>query len=294
MIAFGTAMADMEAYRRYAEPGIARAAEPDSVVLPFGNPNGVARGHNLVLDAAARLDGLEALVLVDESLELTDPATCATIRAVLADPEVGVAGCLGARGAPTIAWWEGEVSSAPVVHRHHDHGGGELDAFGWTQPRPAPMEVDALDGMLLVLSPWAVRELRFDETLPLAFGHDRDFCFQVQATGRKLVTAPIPAVRHRPLKPVEDLELWVEAHVAVAAKWTTDDVDWKARARRAEARREASRTVAYSNLSVREIRVAALEAELEAITETPSWRLTAPLRTLNARRRARRRGTSRP
>ncbi len=285
MIAFGTAMADAEAYRRYAGPGIARVKEPDSAVLSFGNPGPPARGANLVLDTAAELDDLEALVLVNEFIELTDPGTCAAIRAVLADPDVALAGCVGARNAPTIAWWEGEVSSAPIVHRHNEHGGGETEGFAWTRPKPAPMEVDALDGALLVLSPWAVRELRFDEGLPLPHGHDRDVCFQVQAAGRKLTTAPIPIVRHRPLKLVEDLELWVESHIAVAEKWATDDGDWKARARRAEAHREAARTVAYSNASLLETQVAALEAELAAITETPSWKLTQPLRSVNARRR---------
>ena len=288
MIAFGTALADVEAYTRFAGPGVERAKEPDSVVLPFGNPGGTARGGNLVLGAAAELDGLEALVLVDEFTELTDPRTCAAVRAAVADPDVAVAGCMGARDAPTIAWWEGEVSAADVVHRFYDQGGGERPAFDWRQPRPAPMEVDTVDGSLLVFSPWAVRHLRFDEELALPHGTDRDLCFQARAAGRKVVTAPIPVVRHRPLKLIEDLELWVEAHVAVAKKWAEDDQDWKLRARRAEARREAARTVAYSNSSLRETRIAALQAELRAIEDTPSWRLTAPLREVNARIRARR------
>ena len=288
MIAFAAALTDPEAYRRYAAPGIARAAEPDSVVLPFANPAGPARGANLLLEQAGRLEDLEALVIVHETVELTDPGTCATIRATLADPEVAVAGCVGAAGAPTIAWWEGEVSSAPIVHRHHEHGGGDVAAFAWTQPRPAPMEVEALDGFLLVLSPWAVRELRFDETLHGPYGQDRDFCRQVQEAGRKLTTAAIPVVRHRPLKLVEDLELWVECHMAYAEKWAPPEgVDWKGRARRAEAMREAARTMAYTNASLLDARVAELETALAKVTDSPSWRLTLPLRRLNQRRRAR-------
>lgn len=287
MIAFATAMTDAEAYRRYAGPGIARAAEPDSVVLPFANPAGPARGANLILETAARLDDLEALVLVDEAVELTDPRTCATVRAALADPRIAVAGCVGAARAPSIAWWEGEVSSAPIVHRHHEHGGGDMAAFSWTSPRPAPMEVDTLDGFLLALSPWAVRELRFDEELQLPYGHDRDFCAQVRAAGRGLTTAAIPVIRHRPLRLVEHLDLWVESHIAVAEKWAGDaPVDWRARARRAEAEREAARTVAYSNASLLDARVDELEAALAAVTGSPSWKLTEPLRALNQRRRA--------
>ncbi len=294
MIAFACSMMDAEAYRRYAGPGIARAAEPGSVILPLANPAGPARGANLALETAARLPDLEALVLVHERMELTDPDTCATVRAALSDPEVGLAGCVGATGAPGLAWWEGQVVSAPIVHRYHEHGGGDLAAFAWTHPAPAPGEVDTLDGSLLVLSPWAVREMRFDEGLHLPHGHDHDLCRQVRAAGRRLLVADLPAVRHHPLKLIDDLDIWVESHVAVARKWAVaqDDEDWRARARRAEAEREAARTVAYSNASLLEARVAELEGRLAAVTASPSWQLTEPLRRLNAARRAR--GGSRP
>lgn len=291
MIAFACAMVDAEAYRRYAAPGLARVVEPDSVVLPFANPAGVARGGNLALEAAARLEDLEALVLIHERVELTDPATCAAVRAALADREVALAGCLGASDAPTIAWWEGDVSAAPVVHRYHEHGGGDVRAFGWTQPAPAPAQVDTLDGFLLVFSPWAVRELRFDEALHLPYGHDRDLCRQARAAQRKIVTADIPVVRHQALELVEDLDVWVEAHIAVARKWTRppadDGVDWRARARRAEAAREAARTVAYSTASLLDARVEQLQARLAEVIDSPSWKLTEPLRRLNSARRAR-------
>ena len=57
----------------------------------------------------------------------------------------------------------GTVVSAPVIHHYEEHGGGELPAFSWTQREPPPAEVEAVDGQLLVLSPWVVRNLRFDE-----------------------------------------------------------------------------------------------------------------------------------
>ena len=293
MIAFGTAMTDPEAYRRYAQPGVRRAAEPDSAVHALTAIGSVGRALNLVLDEAAADEGLEALVLVDQAVEITDPAFCAKVREALAGDDVAVVGCVGSRGASSIAWWEGEVSSAPIVHRYTEYGGGDLAAFDWTRPAPAPMDVDTLDGFLLVLSPWAVANARFDEGLFLGFGFDRDFCRSVQAAGKRIRTADLEVTRHQPLKLVDDLDMWVEAHVRVAEKWerSTPELgedEWRARARRAEAEREAARTIAYSSASKLDAHVLHLENELADITDTLSWRLTAPLRVLRQRRSERR------
>ena len=59
--------------------------------------------------------------------------------------------------------------------------------------------------------------------------------------------------------------------------------DWKARARRAEAERDAARTLGYSSTSTVDARLAPLERELDALTTSPSWRITRPLRALNRR-----------
>ena len=292
MIAFGSVLADSEAYRRFAAPGIRRAAEPDSAVHVFGAVGSVCRGNNLLLDAAAAHDDLEALVIVDARTEIADPDLCAKVREALRDPDVALAGPVGARDVETIAWWQGEVSSAPVVHRYYEHGGGEMDGYGWA-PVGAPLgEVDALYGFLLVLSPWAVRTLRFDEALSTGHGYDVDVCLQARAAGRKVVTADLRAVHHRPLELIEDLEVWIEGHIDVAGKWDgrwpgrpAEESDWERRARRAEAEREAARTVAYSSALRLDAEVLALEREMAEMTDSRSWRLTAPLRWLNRVRR---------
>jgi hypothetical protein len=292
MIAFGSVLADSEAYRRFAEPGIRRAAEPDSAIHVFGAVGSVCRGNNLLLDVAATHEDLEALVIVDARTEIADPMFCARLRETLRDPEVALAGPVGARGVSTIAWWQGEVSSAPVVHRYYEHAGGERDGYAWAQPVAPLGEVDALYGFLLVLSPWAVRTLRFDESLSTGHGHDVDFCLQARAAGRKVVTADLRAVHHRPLELIEDIELWIEGHIDVAEKWdarwpgrAAEETDWRRRARRAEAEREAARTVAYSSALRLDAEVLMLERELAEMTDSPSWRLTAPLRWLNRARR---------
>jgi hypothetical protein len=293
MIAFGTAVGEPEPYRRYCDPGVRMAAEPDSEMFTFAAVASVARSYNLLLDAAAAHEDLEALVLLHPHAEIVDPDFCQKVRGAVSDPEVGVVGCVGATGVRSIAWWEGAVRSAPVILRYDDYGGGDLPAYSWARPETTPGEVEAVDGFLLVLSPWAVRNVRFDEELVLGHGYDVDFCLQVRAAGRKVVVADLRTIHHRSLELIKDLEVWIEAHIQMAEKWEgrmpgaeTDGVDWKQRARRAEAEREAARAMAYSNLLGSDARVLELERAWEEMSASLSWRITEPLRQANLRRKA--------
>lgn len=288
MIAFGCSISEPEPYVRYAQPGIRLAAEEDSAIFPFAAVGTVGRSLNLLLDAAAAHEDLEALVIVHPHAEIADPDLTSKLRAAFEDPDVAVVGCAGATGVQTIAWWEGRISCGQVTHRYLQHHGGELPAFSWKVRDPAPAEVDAVDGFFLALSPWAVRNLRFDEGLMFGHGFDVDFCLQARAAGRKVMTADVKVIEHRALELVSDFELWEEAHIQVARKWEGripdgpgPTVDWKARARRAEAEREAARAIAYSRRLGLDARIEELERQLEEATETLSWRITAPLRRAN-------------
>jgi hypothetical protein len=295
LIAFGASISGDEAYRRYAEPGIRLAAEPDSEIFAFSSVEPVGRTYNLILEAASKRGDLEALVLVHPHTEIADPQLCAKVRQALADADVAVVGAAGATGVRGIGWWDGTVFSGPVVQRYDECGGGELPAFAWAERHAPPAEVETVDGQLLALSPWAVRNVRFDEALLLGHGFDLDYCLQVRRAGRKVVVADVRAVHHRSLELVRDLDVWVQAHLDVAEKWDEtltgsvpgDDAAWKRRARRAEAEREAARAVAFSKSMERDARRLVLERALAEQTESLSWRLTAPLRALNAMRRRR-------
>ncbi len=295
MIAFGCPISEPEPYLRYADPGIRCAAEPDSEVFAFAAVGTIGRSYNLLLDKAALIEDLEALVLVHPYAEIVDPDLCAKVRAALGDPNVGVLGSIGATDVRTIAWWEGSVRSAPIIHRYQEHNGGDLRAFSWTDAQPPPGQVDMVDGWLLVLSPWTVRNVRFDESLTLSHGFDLDFCLQVRAAGRKVMVEDIRVIHHHDLELVSDLALWVEAHVRMAEKWdgqmpgvtASANGDWRARARRAEAEREAARAMANSNRYGFDARVLPLANELDQISHSISWRITEPLRRLNLRRRTR-------
>ena len=210
----------------------------------------------------------------------------------------------------SIAWWEGSVSLASFIHRYDEHGGGDLPAFSWAWHEAPPYartgDVDTVDGFLLVLSPWVVQNVRFDESLGQLHGYDFDFCLQVRAQGRKVVTADFRAIHNHALEPFDNPESWIQAHVQVAEKWDGrmpgvggGTGSWEERARRAEAECEVAKLVDHANQLKVQAQVRELEQILSITTDSLSWRLTAPLRwgasllsSLRARRNQRQMTTS--
>jgi hypothetical protein len=287
MIAFGCAITDAEIYERYAAPGIASVAEPDSEIVAYGSAGSIFRNYNLLIDQVSDREDLEALVLLHQDAEIVDPEFCAKIRAALSDPEVAIVGCAGAIGVRSIAWWEGAVTWASFAHRHEEEGGGDIPALTWEKvPSYARLgEVDTVDGFVIALSPWALRELRFDETLGEIHGYDFDICLQARAAGKKVVTADFRVIHHHSLDMIQGVDGWVEAHMRIAEKWDgrfpevgSPAGDWKQRARRAEAELAATRMVGFAAEHVWSARVDALRSELRDTKRSSSWRLTRPLR----------------
>lgn len=185
MIAFAACIGSEAKFRRCAVPGIRLAAEPDSPVVEATTEDSIFEAYNEVLDALAGCDDLEGLVLLHEDTEIVDPGFCEKLRLRLADPGVAVVGVVGARGVTSLSWWEGETFGRVVETR------GLLDFGGGTHA------VDAVDGLVLALSPWAVRNLRFDAERFRGFhGYDVDFCFQARAAGRKVLVDELAVVHH--------------------------------------------------------------------------------------------------
>jgi Glycosyltransferase like family len=301
MIAFGCAITQPPIYQRFAEPGIRLAAEPDSEILAYAAAGSIFRSYNLLLDRAAKMEGLEALVLLHQDAEIVDPDFCEKAREALRDPEVALVGCAGAIGVRSLAWWEGSVTWASFTHRYEELGGGEIPSLSWKRDElpvyATTGEVDAIDGFVMVLSPWALRELRFDESLGQKLhGYDFDFCLQVREAGRKVVTADFRVIHHHSLKLIGHVPSWVAAHIKIAEKWDgrLSDVgagDWRQRALRAEAEAAAARTqtaaaklLRDASITAQKRRIAevrtALNMEIAEVKESKSWRVTAPARSL--------------
>jgi hypothetical protein len=298
MIVFASSITEPETYDRCARRGIELAREADSEVMPVAAAGSICRSYNLIMDSVAEREDLEALVLLHQDAEIADAGFCPNLRAALADPDVGVVGCVGAVGVRSIAWWEGSVTWASFTHRYSELGGGELPAFafnGGEMPAYARTgEVDTVDGFVLVLSPWVVRNVRFDESLGPLHGYDFDFCLQVREAGRKVVTADFKVIHHHSLDLVGNPETWIQAHMVVAEKWDgrmphvgEAAGSWHERARRAEAEAAVTRASVVSAQLQGEARLKQLEREYREVTESTSWRVTRPLRLLMAARRRR-------
>jgi hypothetical protein len=262
------------------------------------------------METVADHEDLEALVLVHQDAEIVDADFCDKLRAVLADPDVGVVGCVGAIDVRNIAWWEASVTWASFTHRYSEYGGGEIPSLTWDENQLPGFartgEVDSLDGFLLALSPWAVRNVRFDEELGTQIhGYDLDFCLQVRAAGRKVMTADFKMIHHHSLSLVQDPAAWQQAHMKIAEKWEgrmpgiglpswgVAHDDWKQRARWAEAEAGATRLQKVSAELHGEARERELQLRLDEVLESNSWKATRPLRVLGKWARARRDGIRR-
>jgi hypothetical protein len=294
MIVFGCAVTSSDDFARYSEPGIAIAREPDSIVIPHPANGSIYRNYNAIIDQAAQVDGLEALVLLHQDAEIADPRFSLKLRNALRDPQVGIVGCVGSLGVRSIAWWEGSVTWASFIHRYTELGGGDFPSVTWDETKTAPYarlgEVDSVDGFILGLSPWVVRNIRFDESLGQALhGYDFDLCLQVREAGRKVVTADFKVIHNHSLNLASDLGHWADAHVAICEKWDGRmpgigfaGGDWRVRARRAEAEAAVTRAVALSTRLKQTARATQHARIMAEMTESLSWRLTHPLRWLNA------------
>jgi hypothetical protein len=182
------------------------------------------------------------------------------------------------------------VTCASFINRYDEHGGGDLPSFSWAwndAPAYARMgQVETIDGFVMVLSPWVVRNIRFDEELGSFHGYDLDLCLQVRAAERKVMTADFRAIHHRQLEMVPDPEDWIDAHVKLADKWDgrmgigVGSGTWRERAFRAEADTDAALLLAHQNALESDARVLELQRALTEASTSISWRLTAPLRRL--------------
>jgi GT2 family glycosyltransferase len=214
MIAFGVAVASQEKFERWAQPSVQRMAEPDSLLIVRSGFDSIQQPYNEILDEAASHRDLEALVLLHEDVELVDPRLCAKLRRGFAHKDVGALGAIGSRGVDGIAWWDGTTRYGRVHAPNVAIDGvcaGDVE-IGWH-------DVEALDGLLIAVSPWIARRLRFDMRFaPTFHGYDVDFSFQVRAAGQRCVVAPIDVVHYGTWK-LGERERWSTAAKLWERKW---------------------------------------------------------------------------
>jgi hypothetical protein len=83
-------------------------------------------------------------------------------------------------------------------------------------------EVDALEGSILVFSPWAIRNLRFDTSYPGFHGYDCDISMQAQRANKRVLVIDLDTHHHSTLgfKSGEIHQSWIQANAIFQSKWS--------------------------------------------------------------------------
>lgn len=178
-VAVGVCVGDQDRYDSIAAPTLA-----GRTVILESDPQSIAAAYNRVLGRALSIPDLKGLVLIHEDVALLDGDLDRKLADLFADGTVAIVGVVGARPVASITWWGYRAfGRAQEATRVIDHGGGTHD-------------VDAVDGLLLALSPWAVRNLRFDEACEGWHGYDADICFQARHRNRRVLVTDLDVVHH--------------------------------------------------------------------------------------------------
>jgi hypothetical protein len=161
---------------RIAIPSI-RRQDPSARILVAIGAESIHAAYNSILDEASPLVDLECLVLLHDDVQIRDPSFEAKLRVALGTPGVAIVGVVGGLHHQAMQWWTGQKRGHVT-----DNQQGVLD-FG-----RGKWPVDTVDGLMLALSPWAVRNLRFDTKRYHGFhGYDADICAQARSHGQRVM-----------------------------------------------------------------------------------------------------------
>ncbi|MDT4912013.1 MAG: hypothetical protein QOC66_1141 [Pseudonocardiales bacterium] len=206
MIVYGICAGPGGKVDRIVRPSI-EASDPDAVVLVREGQRSIFAAYESIRQEAAQIDGLDGLVLLHDDVELrasiVDP-----LRACFTDSTVGLVGAIGGRGQD-FEWWgtPDRYGYAADLDRVSDYGGGTHD-------------VDGVDGLLLALSPWAVRHLRIDgRVYPPFHGYDACISEQVRRAGKRVLVTDLPLMHHSETSVNTDWAAFEQARYAHYLRW---------------------------------------------------------------------------
>jgi hypothetical protein len=208
VIAYGCCVGSWDRFQRYVVPHVR-----GRLIATSGHEH-IAVAYNTILDAFDGRTLPDALVLLHDDLELIDPDAEMKFVSALSDADVALVGVAGTRTCTSLAWWDRDT----IGHQHID---SQLLDFG-----ARTGDVTALEGSIIVLSPWAIQHLRFDETYLGFHGYDCDIAMQARRAGRRVVVADVDTHHHVQLgfKTPESAAGWCRADQLFREKWCEGDV----------------------------------------------------------------------
>jgi hypothetical protein len=177
VIGYGTCVGSWEKLQRNVIPAIG-----DRPLIALSGQTQIAVAYNTILDAY-RGRGMDAVILLHDDLEITDPDAEETFLKAVADPDVALVGVCGGKSDQTLAWWQSET----VGHQMTDSG---LIDFGHRSG-----DVALIEGSIIAFSPWAIENLRFDECYPGFHGYD-EIALGARAAGKRVTVVDVDTHHH--------------------------------------------------------------------------------------------------
>ena len=175
-LAYGVCVGSSSKFERLALSGIS-AVDPEAPILVRYDQRSIFEAYNSIIDEAATLD-TEGLVFIHDDVLIRDINFATKMTALFEDPTIGIVGVVGASNLKNIEWWWFDT------HGGVEENGRRID-FG-----VGTFDVDVVDGLLIAMSPTALRTLRFDETNFSGFhGYDVDIGMQAKSAGLRVVVA---------------------------------------------------------------------------------------------------------
>lgn len=199
-VGYGVCVGSWDKYRAFVEPHV-------GPVLLMTDQTSIGEAYNTILDSYASHPP-DAVILQHDDLEIIDPDAETKFLAAMDDPDVALVGVAGGYGVTSLAWWDANT----VGHQLTD--GGMID-FGQRSGH-----VDLLEGSILVFSPWAVQNLRFDTRFTGFHGYD-DIAMVAKAAGKCVYVADVDTHHHTNMgfKTSESAAAWAHANQLFREKW---------------------------------------------------------------------------
>jgi hypothetical protein len=231
VFAYGVCVGGSARFETVLRPSLERAGL--GPVMSRTDQRSIFDAYNLLLDeAVARWPDLEGVVLVHEDVVIRNGGFEDRLREALSAPAAGLVGVVGGRGQTEMSWWKSRELFGHVAHATHvdDYSRGIA-------------HVDAVDGLLMALSPQAARTCRLDgRGYPGFHGYDSELCAVVRERGLRVLVADLDVFHD--CKPTDwrQPELWWAAF-----EWARR---WRGGSQRQQAnwrlRRDAHRALALA------------------------------------------------
>jgi hypothetical protein len=202
VVAYGCCVGSWEKFNANIRP---RTLEKP--LLGLDRQTSIAEAYNTILDAYLGWP-IDALVLLHDDLEITDPNAEAKFLEALALPDVALVGVAGGHGIGSLAWWNANT----VGHQMIDSGLLDLG--------PRTGYVDLLEGSILVFGSWAIEHLRFDTRFEGFHGYD-DIAMIAHSYGKRVYVADVDTHHHVQLgfKSETSAQAWAVADRQFREKW---------------------------------------------------------------------------